>query len=361
MGNKKFWGDFRTLKSNITLPGGKIFNVYTPEYSIALDSIPKIDRSQNIRTRAGGTNYVNAVSYGSAYVQDELGFLNDQLRLSIAGRFTYAETVGKTQKATIKDNVFSPRIGLSYSVDKQTSVYALYDQSFVPQSGTDFEGKAFKPVRGNDMEVGIKKEWFGGRWRSSLTAYQILRKNTLTPDLEHSTGTVSFQAQLGETKTKGIEVDINGEVLPGLNVTANYAYTNSKISEEPEGVPTKTVGNVTPNTAAHVTNGWLQYRVQKGAFEGFGASAGIQWQADRYIGTTQVANFPNYFRGDAGLSLQRGKYNISLLVNNVFNNLKLLTAGSTTAKNSAVPTSVAYYSYIVEARRNFRMTVAYRF
>jgi iron complex outermembrane receptor protein len=366
MGNKKFWGDFRTLKDTLRLAGNRAFNVYTPEYGIPMDSFPAIDRSKDIRVRAGSTSYGTVVSYGSAYVQDELGFLDGQLRLSLAGRFTYSETVGKTAATTIKDNVFTPRVGLSYSIDKQTSVYALYDQSYVPVSGADWQGNAFKPIRGNDIEAGVKKEWLGGRWRSSVSAYMIKRQNALVadPDPSHVVAGKTFQAQLGETKSKGIEFDLTGEVVPGLNAIINYAYSSSKISKATD---VKTIGNVTSNTAAHTTNAWLQYRLRKGALEGFGASAGIQWLADRYTGTSQTPNFPNYFRGDAGLSFQRGKYNISLLVNNVLNNLKLLTAGSTTTFTDAqmlkLPSDASrtYYSYIVEARRNFRMTVAYRF
>ncbi|BAV07140.1 iron complex outermembrane recepter protein [Filimonas lacunae] len=362
-GNKKFWGDFRSLDSSIGLPKGQVFNVYNPIYGISFDSIPAIDRSKSVRVRAGSTTYATVVSYGSVYAQDELGFLNDQLRLSLGLRFTYAETVGKTNTANIKDNVFSPRVGISYSIDKQTSVYGLFDQSFVPVSGTDYFGNGFKPIKGTDLEAGIKKDWMGGRWKTSLTAYTITRKNALVTDTvaSHRNGSQTYSIQVGETVTKGIEFDLSGEILPGLNTTINYAYTNSKITKSTDA---KQVGIWTANTAAHITNGWLQYRVQRGAFEGFGVNGGIQWQADRYIGSTTVANFPNYFRGDAGLSLQRGKYNISVLVNNVFNNLKLLTAGSTTSAQQYqknLYNAVNYYSYIVEARRNFRMTISYRF
>lgn len=359
-GNKKFWGDFRTLKSPLNLAGGKAFNVYNPEYGIPMDSIPSIDRSKSVRTRAGGTNYLTAVSYGSAYVQDELGFLNDQLRVSVGLRFTYAETVTKNRSFDVNNNVFSPRVGLSYSIDKYTSVYGLYDQSFVPLSGFTADQTPLKPIRGNDLEAGIKKDWMGGRWRSSVSAYIIKRKNATITELINN---VSTTTQLGETTSKGIEVDMSGEILPGLNTNINYAYTNSKITKGDQGKNQE--GNWTGNTAAHVTNAWLQYRVRKGAFEGFGASAGIQWQADRYIGTAAKApNFPNYFRGDAGVSLQRGKFNISLLVNNVLNNLKLMTAGSVTTPTTQLANTVGavpYYAYILEPRRNFRMTIAYRF
>lgn len=78
--------------------------------------------------------------------------------------------------------------------------------------------------------------------------------------------------------------------------------------------------------------------------------------ADRYVGSaTRVFSIPNYFRTDAGLSYVKGKYNVSLLVNNLLDNQQLLTAAS-------IPTTASgFYNYIVEARRNFRMTIGYRF
>jgi len=367
-GNKKFWGDFRSGNPNIRFAKVKdavtgqlyepIFNVYNPIYGLPMDSVPKFDRSVNIRTRSGSTTYATYTNYASAYVQDELGFFNNNLRVSLGLRFTYAETVGKTETTDIKDQVFSPRAGISYSIDKQTSVYGLYDQSFVPVPGTDYFGNAFKPIKGNDIEFGVKKEWFGGRWVSSVSVYQINRTNALTPDTEHQNGSITFNTQLGETQSKGVEVDINGELAKGLNLVANYAYSSSEITKESPNVATKTVGNVTPNTNAHTTNAWLSYRFSKGALNGFGVNGGIQWLADRYVGTTTTPNMPNYFRADAGLSFQKNKFGISMLVNNLLDNRKLLTAASLDTDPSK---NTSYYSYIVEARRNLRMTVTYKF
>ena len=357
-GNKKFWGDFRSGSPNIRFAGNTLFNVYNPVYGLPMDSVPKFDRSVNIRTRSGATAYATYTNYASAYVQDELGLLDNNLRISLGLRFTYAETVGKTETTDQKDQVFSPRAGISYSIDKQTSVYALYDQSFVPVPGTDYAGNAFKPIKGNDIEFGVKKEWFGGRWVSSATVYQINRTNALTPDTEHNNGTITFQTQLGETESKGVEVDINGELAKGLNLVANYAYCSSKITKESPNVATKTVGNVTPNTNAHTTNAWLSYRFSKGAFNGFGVNGGIQWLADRYVGTTTTPNMPNYFRADAGVSFQKNKFSISMLVNNLLDNRKLLTAATLDATPAK---TTSFYSYIVEARPNMRMTVTYKF
>lgn len=361
MGNKKFWGDFRSLSTNLKMTGNAMFNVYNPVYGLPFDSIPKLDRSLDVRTRAGASTYISVNTYGSVYLQDELAFFNDRLRLSLAGRFTHSETVGKTKTTGISDDVVTPRVGLSYSIDQNTAVYALYDQSYVPVSGLDSNNNPFKSIRGNDIEAGIKKEWLNGRWRSTVSVYRITRENSLVA--EPSGRTINgraIQLQLGETETKGVEVDINGEIVPGLNATVNYAYTDAKITKEAPGVAEvrKTVGNVPSGTANHITNGWLQYNLRKGALKGFGLTGGFQWLADRYTGTSKTPNMPNYFRTDGGVNFQRGKYNISLLVNNLADNRKLLTAASIPAVSG---TTVPIYTYIVEARRNFRMSIAYRF
>jgi len=242
------------------------------------------------------------------------------------------------------------------------SVYGLFDQSFVPVAGTDWEGNAFKPIRGNDLEAGVKKEWMGGKWISTLSAYTIARKNALVadPDPSHVVNGVSFQTQLGETRSKGIEFDVTGEIIKGLNVNANYALTDSKISKDTKE---ENIGNITPNTAKHTANAFVSYRIQDGKVRGLGFMGSVQGMFDRAVGTTKESNFKNYLRTDAGISYQKGKYAISVVINNVLDNRKLLTAGSISKASAAVQKlgGVDYYSYIVEARRNFRMGVTYKF
>jgi iron complex outermembrane recepter protein len=357
-GNKKFWGDFRQFTDSIRL--GTTFNIYNPSYGIPFANIPLIDRSLGVKTRAANSAYITATNYTSVYAQDELAFLNDKLRVSVAGRFTYAETVARTEAADIVNNVWSPRLGISYSITEETAVYGLYDQSFVPVSGIGPDEKPYVPIRGNDIEFGIKRDWFGGRLRTSVSAYQIKRKNALSgSDIPNPAGGF-FQVQVGETTTKGIEFDANGEILPGLNANINYAYTDPKVTKEGKltGNATTTIGNITTNSARHITNAWLQYRISKGFFQGFGAMFGMQWQAERTsANATKEPNAPAYFRTDAGLSYSKGRYGINLLVNNLGDDRKLYTYLS--YATSAAATS--FNTWIAEPRRNFRMTVSYRF
>lgn len=358
-GNKKFWGDFSSILDSI--PADPL-NVYNPVYGIPESVFPKVDRSLSVKERAKGQNYITTSSYTSFYVHDEMAFLEDRLKLSLGLRFTTSSVVSKTGADPVKDKVWSPRVGVNYLITPSTSAYALFDQSFVPVAGTDWEGNVFKPIRGNSLEAGVKKEWGGGKWISTLSAYEIKRKNATVPDPDpsHVVGGTTFQIQLGETKTRGIEFDITGEIVKGLNVNANYALTDSKISKDTRA---ESVGNITPNTAKHTANAWVTYRLQQGPLKGVGFIGSVQGMFDRAIGTTKESNFKNYLRTDGGISYQRSRYNISLMVNNLLDNRKLMTAGSITRTSEAMKKvgKVDYYSYIVEARRNFRLGITYKF
>ncbi|MCH5682855.1 hypothetical protein LWM68_00285 [Niabella sp. W65] len=94
-GNKKFWGDFPTLKSDLYFADSILFNVYNPRYGLPASQIPVADRSKSIYTRAAAGNYMTVTTYSSAFVHDEMSFFKEKLRLSLGLRFTDMTTVGK--------------------------------------------------------------------------------------------------------------------------------------------------------------------------------------------------------------------------------------------------------------------------
>ncbi|GAA4203151.1 hypothetical protein GCM10022289_18970 [Pedobacter jeongneungensis] len=363
MGNLKTWGDFSSVQQpDLKLANNAVFNIYNPVYGIPFANIPVFDRSRSIQNRSGSNVYATNLTYTGAYLQDELRMLDGRVRLTLAGRFTHAVTVGKTNLTQISDNVFSPRAGLSVTLAKDFSAYTLYDQSFLPVAGQDYAGEPFKPIRGNNIELGLKKDFFDGRWNVTAAAFRIKKKNVLTADLDpaHLAANPNAQIQLGGVISKGIELDINGEITSGLNLVLNYALTDATVSEDAKP---ELVGRHTPNSAKHITNGWLSYRYQKqGAlFNGFGLSAGYQIQLDRYAGSTSVPlMLPSYYRFDAGVSYEKGKITVAAVVNNLLDR-RLLTQGSYTKLATETATSVSYYTYIYEVPRNARLSITYRF
>jgi iron complex outermembrane receptor protein len=338
------------------------FNIHNPNNGPV--TLPVFDRSTPLSER--GKDWVTKEKYQSVYVQDELGFFNDKLRLTIGGRFTHATTFDASADAehqNTNDRKITPRIGISYSINSATSVYGVYDQAFLPQTGNIFGGGKVKPITGNNMELGIKRDWFGGKWSTSLSAYQILKNNQLVSDHAHpdTAGNLNYVIQLGQTKTRGIEFDARGEIIPGLTLMANYAYTDSKISKNTDAT---LVGTPVPGFAKHVTNTWLTYRIQKGSLKGLGLSSGYQWQLDRLPWSlgTGTSDLPNYFRLDAGASYQLKRMSIAVNVNNVLNTY-LYSGGHEDYVHTeyGTPNAKTVYSWQAEAPANVRLSIGYKF
>lgn len=339
MSNKDYYHDWN---QGGTL--GTPFNIYAPVYGVS--DGPVYDRGKNIRER--GERYYN--TYSGFYAQDELGFFDNKLRLTLAGRYTTL-TTGDSYSGDYKNSKFTPRIGLSYSIDKNTSVYFLNDQSFMENYGSDWQKKSFDPITGNNIEGGIKKDWMNGKWNSSVSVYQITRDNVLTADFEHPSPTGGYyNRQSGQQKTKGVEVDVKGQIVRGLDVIINYAYTDAKTTKDSKA---ENIGVQVPGSSKHVQNAWLNYKVDRGALSGFGISLGYQYQVKRsswYVFDGTSKSLPDYFRMDGSLSYRKDKMGFNLVVNNLLN--KYLYSGGPYDN---------YYYWQSEPGTNLRFSVAYTF
>ncbi|MCF0073403.1 TonB-dependent receptor [Dyadobacter sp. CY261] len=350
-GSKNYYADWAQSAPLDSV--GAEFDPKNPYYGTPVMGYPVFDRSLNLEARAvagGGTQDQN---YTGLYLQDELGFLDNRIRLTLAGRYTYvkqSEFGGDDEEA----KRFTPRVGLSLSVTKNTSLYALYDQAFIPQSGRLVSGSV-KPITGNNTEFGVKRDWAEGRWNTTLAFYRILKNNELTAD-PNSAPNSGLSIVLGQKRAQGVEFDLRGTIFNGLDLTANYAYTISEVTKVAEGVTDVKVGDLVPGYAKHTVNTWLSYKVQHGSLKGAGISGGFTYYGDRattnWSTTNSSLNQPNYFKLDGGVFWE--KDNIRLTAN-VFNILdKYLYSGG-------------YYDWLkayywqADPPRNYRLSVTYKF
>jgi iron complex outermembrane receptor protein len=354
MGNKTYNADYNTGFA-LDTAGGAGFDPHNPNLGVPPNGYPdwSENRSKNIEARAAAGYGLIQQNYSSIYVQDELGFIDNRLRITLAGRYTYVNSDGTVGKK------FTPRFGLSFSLNNSTSFYGLYDQAFIPQSPARLkEGGKVKPITGSNLEFGIKKDWADGKWGTTLSVYQILKNNEAQAAPE-STPNNPISFILGQKKARGIEFDLRGELAPGLTLTANYALTESRVTKlgefaDPED-KTIAVGAIVPGYAKHVANSWLSYKLQSGALKGSGISAGFTYLAGRETDTwfDSDVRLPNYFKLDGGLFWEGSKMRITA---NVFNVLdKYLYSGSYYGYG------INAFSYQAEAPRNYRLSLTYRF
>lgn len=349
MADKRYLADYSRSHSLDT--GSKPYNPLAPPTAPS-NGYGDFTTNKSLEQLAeAGFGIINS-RYSSFYVQDELGFLDNKVRLTLAGRYT---NVNMSDYGTpMSANHFTPRVGLSVSIDDETAVYGLHDQTFLPQAGKVSVGK-LQPLTGSNTEFGLKKDWADGKWNTTVAVYRILKNNELSADPYHMNS--GYSIVFGQKRAQGLEFDLRGELAPGLDVTANYAYTDSKVSKVNPGVTDSLgikVGDVVPGYAKHVANAWLTYKVLSGDLKGTGVSLGGTYLGGRQTDTWSVGlqHLPDYFKMDGGLFWEGTKMRITA---NVFNILDKYTY------------SGSYYSYLkayywqADPPRNYRLSVSYKF
>jgi iron complex outermembrane recepter protein len=250
------------------------------------------------------------------YVQDQIT-LAENLNLLLGVRFdTFRQSddnrVTDTETSQ-SDNAFSPRLGIVYQPFEPISLYASFSQSFTPTIGTGFDGNTFQPERGTQYEVGVKAD-LNDRLSATLALYDLTRTNVLTADTRPNVPP-GFSVQVGEQNSQGVELTLQGEILPGWNIIAGYAHTDAKVTEDntlPEGLRFR---NVPDNTF----NLWTSYEIQQGNLQGLGLGLGLFFVGERQGDTLNTFQLPNYLRTDASIFYNRDQFRAALNFRNLFN------------------------------------------
>lgn len=179
------------------------------------------------------------------FAQDLISF-TEKIKALVGLRWSWQEAQADTydltktpiaisRAAKRKDEAFSPKIGLVYQPNKQLTIFSSYSNSFTPNTGTTVDLKVIKPSIIDQYEVGIKKDFYRGIFSTNLTVYQITNSNLAqtaefkadgTPNTDSNVKTLS-----GETKSKGVEIDITAKPIDGLSIIAGYSYNDMRYTK----------------------------------------------------------------------------------------------------------------------------------
>ncbi|MEM9819286.1 MAG: TonB-dependent siderophore receptor, partial [Cyanobacteria bacterium P01_D01_bin.6] len=291
-----------------------ILNLFNP-----VEGPPRPDLS-NLTSFPGAVN--TATDQYGIFLQDQITF-SEQFILVGSLRYDTASTRNFTTPANNRnDGSWSPRIGLVYQPIETVALYANYSQSFEPNTGTSATGETFEPEQGEGFEVGVKAELLGGNLLVTLAYFDITKQNVLTADPNNFGSSVVT----GEQNSQGIELDIVGEILPGWNIIANYAYTDARITED----NTNPVGNRLPNAPRHSAGLWTTYQIQQGDLQGLGFGLGFDYVGDREGDLANSFEPDGYFLTNAALFYEQENWRFGLNINNLFD---VNYISSTSARN----------------------------
>jgi iron complex outermembrane recepter protein len=247
------------------------------------------------------------------YAQDQITIL-DNLKFLIGGRFDLTrqkitDLLDPTASSEQSNSAFSPRLGIVYQPIQPISLYASFTRSFNPVAGRDFNNTVFQPERGTQYEVGVKAD-ITQKLSATLAFYQLTRTNVETDDPINP----DFSIQTGEQRSRGIEFDLSGEILPGWKVITSYAYTDAHITKD----TTFPVGNLIDNVPQHSASLWSTYEIQKGAVKGLGFGLGLYYVGDRAGDLDNTFVLPSYLRTDASIFYRQSNWRIGLNFRNLF-------------------------------------------
>lgn len=268
-----------------------------------------------------------------AIEQDTLGvYAQDRITLdkfTLLGGLRYddssAENVfisgetGERELSERDDEEVTTQFGVVYRPFEPLSLYANRTESFVPQIGNVFGGEPFSPEMATQYEVGTKLDFFEGFLSANLAAFQITKENVVTTDPNN----LGFQLAVGETRSRGIEASIAGQPLPGWNLIASYAFTDTEITRDFEGFE----GNEFIGVPDHTASLFSRYDLQDGPFKGLGFGAGINYVGERQGDLDNSFELPDYVRVDLGLYYEPlDNVEASLFVENAFDEEYALSA-----------------------------------
>lgn len=286
-----------------------LLDIFNPNYDVEFPTIPDEETF----------SYTTRRDTLGIYFQDQIT-LAENLKILVGGRFDAfrrRDDFGTPEEESL--TAFSPRAGIVYQPIRPISLYASYAQSFQPDRflGRSASNDPFEPTRGTQYEVGIKAD-ITQRLTATLAAFQITKTNVVTADPNDP----DLSIQVGEQRSRGIELDLSGEILPGWNIIASYAYIDA-ITSKDNTIP---VGNRLINVPEHAASLWTRYEIQTGEFKGLGFGLGLYYVGERNADLDNTSILPSYFRTDAALYYNRANWKLALNFRNLFNRTYYETA-----------------------------------
>ncbi|MFL9926470.1 TonB-dependent siderophore receptor [Herbaspirillum lusitanum] len=238
------------------------------------------------------------------YLQDQLklggwtwllGVRHDRSRQSVENRL--AAAANATTSASASANTANS--GLVYSFANGLSPYVSYSESFLPVSGSTASGSPLKPETARQYEAGIKYEPKNFNALITLAAFDLRRRNVTTTDLANPT----FSVQTGEVRARGIELEGKTSLSGGLNLSASYTFTDTRILSANDA----TFGKQLQRAPRNMASLWLDYTMQQGALAGLSTALGVRYVGPTFADSANTLTVPGFTLLDLALRYDLGR------------------------------------------------------
>ena len=247
------------------------------------------------------------------YLLDVISF-GEKSKLFLGGRYDIISFEDDLNESDRDYKKLSPMLGINYSLFPDLVVYANTGKAFAPPSSRVVGNP--KAEESLQFEAGVKKNWLGGKIRSTIAVYQLTKDNIAITD---RTG---LGKQTGSKQSRGIEIEFAGQMDERCASLFSYTYTDTKLTEFTEMVDmgmgpmffdwSNNRGAFAPK---HIVNFWHTREIGSG----LGIGAGFRYVSEQFIHQDNIFSIESYFTIDVSLFYRIGKYGWNFSLKNLTN------------------------------------------
>jgi iron complex outermembrane receptor protein len=244
-------------------------------------------------------------THAGVFLQDQVAIGESWNVLATMRRAMYKLVGGNVP--VLRQSKWVPRLGVVYKPAPGVSVYASSNTGFQVDSLLGEDGRPLPPSVSRQIEVGTRLDLFDQRARLSTAWYRIR--------LDHSIDQISpeppYFAVPGPGQTNsGVEIELEGQVLPGLDLSASY--TGARIRNHD--------GSLEHGAPRQQLNVWASYRFQHEALQSWGMAGGV-FARSRTTGTIENGghfDIPGQASAEFNLTYDADAWEATLGVKNLF-------------------------------------------
>lgn len=363
-------GNITYQKNNLEIISGTSYNHYIGDHFGEIIWAKQFAPTANIRDRYyfsdATKNDFSVFSKATFNLAENLVALID-----VQGRFISYKTDGLTSdriplNVDEKFRFFNPKVGLTYTIDNENSIYASYARANREPNRSDFENSEnVKPETLNDFELGWRLK--NNTLQLSTNLYYMIYDNQLIQTGGLNDVGEYLRQNVKDSYRLGLEIDANIKVSEKFNINQNITISSNKIENfilDRDGAQ-RNIGTTniafSPNIIAGNT---LSYNIT----ESFQVSLLSKFVGEQYLSNTdtEASKLDNFFTSDLNFIYELKTNSIfksivfSGVVNNIFDK-EYVDRGYTYLDYWTGPTSFEVQGYYPQAIRNFLVGLTLNF
>jgi len=192
----------------------------------------------------------------------------------------------------------------------------------------------------NNYEFGFKSMWLQDTLRVNGAIYHTDFSNLQQGVLDFSITNTTFFDNVGDADIDGAELQVEWAATDSLDLFGSVSFLDTEITSLPETlINIAPVGSDLPLAPTTEGNVGARYHTDFGAYSVFGQGI-FKWTDERFSSLV-IANrnlLPSYTQVDLAAGFGKDRWQVTLFVDNAFDNLGLLSSASEETVLRFVPT-----------------------